>query len=161
VRVAPLFEAGESGHDGGMQEETITNELLKVDRRGHVRVSAQRREVLLDEFERCGVSAAGFAAQIGVKYTTFAHWRQRRERSRAADGEMASPVPVALLPAGAKQATRWVESVVESNGNGGVASGASLKIALPGGARLEISEAAQMKLTVELLRALEDGRGTC
>jgi hypothetical protein len=150
----------ESGHDGGMQEEAITNELMKVDRRGHVRVSAQRREMLLDEFERCGVSVAEFASQIGVKYTTFAHWRQRRERSRAADGEMASPVPVALLPAGAKQATRWVEAVVEANGNSGTARGAALKIALPGGAQLEVSEAAQMKLTAELLRALE-GRGAC
>jgi len=144
-----------------MQEESITSELMKVDRRGHVRVSAQRREVLLDEFERCGVSAAEFAAQIGVKYTTFAHWRQKRMRSRAADGEMVSPVPVALLPAGAEQATRWVEAVVEANGSGGAASGPSLKIVLPGGARLEISETAQMKLAVELLRALEDGRRTC
>jgi hypothetical protein len=144
-----------------MQEEAITNELMKVDRRGHVRVSAQRREMLLDEFERCGVSAAEFAAQIGVKYTTFAHWRQRRERSRAADGEMASPVPVALLSAGAKQSTRWVEAVVEADGSSGTARGAALKIALPGGASLEVSQAAQMKLTVELLRALEDGRGTC
>ena len=144
-----------------MQEESITNELLKVDRRGHVRVSAQRRKMLLDEFERCGVSAAEFASQIGVKYTTFAHWRQRRERSRAADGEMASPVPVALLPAGAKQSTRWVEAVVEANGSGGITRGAALKIALPGGASLEVFEAAQMKLTVELLRALENGRGIC
>lgn len=144
-----------------MQEEAITNELLKVDRRGHVRVSAQRREMLLDEFERCGVSAAEFAAQIGVKYTTFAHWRQRRECSRAAGGEMASPEPVALLPAGAKQSARWVEAVVEADGGGSGANCPSLKIALPGGASLEVSEAAQMKLTVELLRALEDGRGTC
>ena len=97
-----------------MQEESITNELLKVDRRGHVRVSAQRRKMLLDEFERCGVSAAEFASQIGVKYTTLAHWRQRRKRSRAVDREMASPAPVALLPAGAKQSTRWVEAVVEA-----------------------------------------------
>jgi hypothetical protein len=144
-----------------MQEEAITNELLKVDRRGHVRVSAQRREALLDEFERCGVSAAEFAVQIGVKYTTFAHWRQRRERSRAADGEMASPAPVALLSAGAKQATRWVEAVVEASGDSGAASGPSLKIVLPGGASLEVSQAAQMKLAADLLRALEDGRGTC
>jgi len=144
-----------------MEEEAITNELLKVDRRGHVRVSAKRREMLLDEFERCGVSAAEFAGQIGVKYTTFAHWRQKRMRSRAEDEKMASPVPVALLPAGAKQATRWVEAVVEADGSGSGANRPSLKIALPGGASLDVSEVAQMKLTVELLRALEGGRGSC
>jgi len=27
VHVAPLFEEEESGHDGGMQEETIANEI--------------------------------------------------------------------------------------------------------------------------------------
>ncbi|XHR27303.1 MAG: IS66 family insertion sequence element accessory protein TnpB [Chthoniobacteraceae bacterium] len=144
-----------------MEEEAITNELMKVDRRGHVRVSAQRREVLLDEFERCGVSAAEFAAQIGVKYSTFAHWRQMRERKQTKGGDLVSSGPAALLPAGSNSATRWAEAVVEANGIGGTARGTSLKIALPGGARLEISETAQMKLTVELLRALEDGRGTC
>jgi hypothetical protein len=143
-----------------MQEEAITNELMKVDRRGHVRVSAQRREVLLDEFERCGVSAAEFAAQIGVKYSTFAHWRQMRERKQTEARDVASPAPIALLPGGSKSATRWVEAVVEANGSSGMARGASLKIALPGGASLEVSQAAQMKLAAELLRALE-GRGTC
>jgi len=143
-----------------MQEEAITSELLKVDRRGHVRVSAQRRAVLLDEFERCAVSAAEFAAQIGVKYSTFAHWRQMREHKQTGGGDLAFPGPAALLAAGSNSATRWVEAVVEANGSGGVASGPSLKIALPGGARLEISEAAQMKLATELLRALE-GRGAC
>jgi hypothetical protein len=143
-----------------MQEEAITNELMKVDRRGHVRVSAQRREVLLDEFERCGVSAAEFAAHIGVKYSTFAHWRQMCSRKRAGGGDLASSAPAALMPTGSNSATRWVEAVVEANGSSGAARGASLKIALPGGASLEVSEAAQMNLAAELLRALE-GHGIC
>ena len=54
-----------------MQNEAIRDELLKVDRRGRVRVSAKRREALLDEFERCGVSAAEFSKAIGVRYQTF------------------------------------------------------------------------------------------
>ncbi|XHR26739.1 MAG: IS66 family insertion sequence element accessory protein TnpB [Chthoniobacteraceae bacterium] len=144
-----------------MQSEAIRDELLKVDRRGHVLVKRQRREALLDEFERCGASAAEFAAQIGVKYSTFAHCRQMRERKQTEARDVASAAPCALLPGGAKSATRWVEAVVEANGSGGAARGVSLKIALPGGASLEVSESVQMKLTVEFLRALEDGRGTC
>jgi len=144
-----------------MEEEAITNELMKVDRRGHVRVLAQRREILLDEFERCGVSAAEFAAQIGVKYSTFAHWRQMRERKQTKGGDLVSSGPAALFPAGSNSATRWAEAVVEADGSGSGANRPSLKIALPGGASLDVSQAAQMKLAVELLRALEDGRGTC
>jgi len=144
-----------------MEEEAITNELMKVDRRGHVRVLAQRREILLDEFERCGVSAAEFAAQIGVKYSTFAHWRQMRERKQTKGGDLVSSGPAALFPAGSNSATRWAEAVVEADGSGSGANRPSLKIALPGGASLDVSQAAQMKLAAELLRALEGGRGSC
>lgn len=70
--VASLFEEEESGHDGGIQEEANTNELLKVDRRGHVRVSAQRREMLLEEFKRCGVSVAEHAGAMRGRYV--GHW---------------------------------------------------------------------------------------
>ena len=69
-----------------MQSETIRDELLKIDRRGHVLVKSERREALLDEFERCGVSAA--------EYQTFAHWRQRRKnRQQAMAVKAAVPVP--------------------------------------------------------------------
>ena len=61
-----------------MQSDGIRSELLKVDRLGRVRVSAQRREALLDAFESCGVSGVEFAAHIGVKYKTFATWRQKQ-----------------------------------------------------------------------------------
>ena len=58
-------------------------EVLKQDGRGRVRVSAQRREALLDEFERSGVSGAKFARLAGIKYATFANWvLQRRSEER-------------------------------------------------------------------------------
>jgi len=142
-----------------MEEEAIKSELLKVDRRGRVRVSSERREALLDEFERCGVSAVQFAAHIGVKYQTFAHWRQVRSRNRQREGNSVCSAP-ALMPAGSSSGMRWVEAVVEANGSGGLEGGSSLRVALPGGASLELSDPAQMKLAVELLRALE-GRATC
>lgn len=141
-------------------QENSSEEFLKIDRRGHVRVSRERRETLLDEFERCGVSAAQFATHVGVKYHTFAHWRQRRERARRPGNQ---PV-VASLPTPVQSGVRWVEAIVESHNSDAGASTASpgLNLVLPGGARLEIANVAQAALAAELLRALENkGRIEC
>ena len=138
-----------------MQNEAVRDELLKVDRRGRVRVSLDRREALLDEFERCGVSAVQFAAHIGVKYQTFAHWRQMRSRKRQRGGGSTPLAPAALMPSGSSSGTRWVEAVIEAGGDVEVPCGSGLRVALPGGASMEISDAAQMNLAAGLLRALE------
>jgi len=58
------------------------SEILKVDARGRVQVTAERREALLDEFDRSGMSGAGFAKHYGIKYTTFAYWIQARRRKQ-------------------------------------------------------------------------------
>lgn len=57
-------------------------EILKVDARGRVQVTLERREALLDEFDRSGMSGAGFAKHYGIKYTTFAYWIQARRKRR-------------------------------------------------------------------------------
>ena len=57
-------------------------EILKMDARGRVQVTAERREALLDEFDRSGMSGAGFAKHYGIKYTTFAYWIQARRRKQ-------------------------------------------------------------------------------
>ena len=44
-----------------MTSMNAKTEVLKQDVRGRVRVSAERREALLDEFERSGASGAKFA----------------------------------------------------------------------------------------------------
>jgi hypothetical protein len=54
--------------------------ILKTDERGRVQTPVDRRENLLDEFERSGLSAAKFAALAGVKGDVFFRW----ETSRAA-----------------------------------------------------------------------------
>ena len=57
--------------------------LLRQDVKGRVQTPAARREELLDEFDRGGLSGAKFAALVGVKYSTFAFWVARRKRERA------------------------------------------------------------------------------
>jgi len=49
---------------------------------GRVRLPRARREELLDEYERSGISGVQFAAYVRIKYSTLANWIQKRERCR-------------------------------------------------------------------------------
>ena len=55
---------------------SLTNDgtTLKTDIKGRVQVPAERREALLDEFERSGLSRMKFAKLVGVKHGTCACW---------------------------------------------------------------------------------------
>jgi hypothetical protein len=109
--------------------------LLQIDERGHVRVSRERREGLLDEFERSGISGAKFVRLAGIKYPTFMYWlKQRREkRSGESDGGQ-----------GASRAVSFVEALVE--GSRGRPSTEGLIIELAGGARLRVESPIQLRL---------------
>lgn len=144
--------------------ESVCNELLKVDRRGHVRVPRVRREALLDEYERCGSSAAAFAAHIGVKYSTFCHWKRCRDIDRLrqrSKGEAASVEASKSV---------WLEAVAdtqviameEASGNRPSVDlpARVLPVTLPGGARLEISHRSQLPLAAGLLEMLGKEGGT-
>ena len=115
---------------------TETDQILKVDMAGRVWTPRQRREAVLDEFERSGMSAAKFAEFVGVKDQTFASWVQKRRRRQANAGAPA-----------AAPALRGVEAAVAG-------PGAGLGVHLEGGARIEITDAAQAKLAAALLAAL-------
>lgn len=119
--------------------------LLKTDTRGRVFTPPARREQLLDEFERSGLSGAKFAALTGLKYPTFAAWVQaRRQQSGAATRATPAKNPAPTV--------RWLEAVVGPLASPG--TGLPLAVQLPGGARLELTSAQQLPLAVELLRAL-------
>ena len=130
------------------------SQILKTDTRGRVVTSSARRESLLDEFERSGLSGAKFATVVGVKYPTFAAWVQQRRRQRAP-----AVSPPAAAPPGA--AVRWLEAVVGSAPPSGSAATASLILHLPGGTRIEIAHAGHVPLAVALLRALTPATAPC
>lgn len=46
------------------------------------RAGAARRAQLLSVFDRSGLSAAAFARQYKLNYTTFCGWRQRRRAAK-------------------------------------------------------------------------------
>lgn len=112
--------------------------ILKTDSRGRVRTPPEKREQILEEFERSGMSGSAFAALIGVKYSTFASWRQRGHRSRSRPRRLGSS---------SNEIVRLVEAQPAASGGG-------LELELPGAARMRITERSQVVLAVELLRGL-------
>lgn len=128
--------------------------ILKTDTVGRVFTPAERRQQLLDEFERSGLSGAKFAALTGIKYSTFAAWRQRRGQKPAQKaGSNAADA--------AGRSVRWLEAVLDQaqSHDGGVAPALSLR--LPGGVCLEIAHQTQIPLAAALLSALEKPAQSC
>ena len=128
---------------------TPTDEVvLKQDVLGRVRTPKERREQLLDEFERSGLPGLKFAELAGIKYQTFATWAQKRRRQR---GDYAAGKFTA-----AKKSVQWLEAVMEPSPGAVVKAGTLfLALHLPGGARVEISDVKQVELAAALVRALQ------
>ena len=122
------------------------SEVFPIDSKGRIRFSRERREQLLDEFEKSGLSGAQFARTVGVKYQTFAFWRQERQRSK--------PVPAG--GSSKKGATvEWLETVIsEAQASGRPVEG-GLVVRLPSGAAIELSNSSQVAAAAALLRAWE------
>lgn len=128
-----------------MTSTTVQDEVFKQDRRGRVRVPRERREALLEEFARSGLSAVTFARMVGVKYPTFANWRQQQRKAqktvrKAAPEGLAGGGPVRLL-----------EAVVEDQITPATGSRGGLLIELPGGSRLTVASPAQLAMAAELV----------
>ena len=118
-----------------------TEQVLKVDEIGRVWTPREMRDAVLDEFERSGMPATQFAARLGVKYPTFASWVQQRRKAR-----------------GDAKTLRWVEATVAAPAQ---LLGKSLTVQLPGGAHVEVGDAAQAKMAAILLRELAAGGAAC
>lgn len=113
---------------------------VTLDTRGRVRTSREQRRLILDEFERSGVSAVEFARRSGLKYSTLAGWRHRHRRSKRS-----GPVrPVRLL-----------EAVLPASSVPALSAQPALPVLLRGEVRLEIGCAAQIPLAAALIRELE------
>jgi hypothetical protein len=117
-------------------------EILKTDKLRRVKTPAARRESLLDEFERSGLSGQEFATLAGIKYQTFATWVQKRRRQKTGAERVKAGDPV-----------RWLETVVAAAQNSGGKKLAVMVVQLPGGARVEVADEKQAVLAAALLRA--------
>ena len=93
------------------------------------RTKAALRARLLAAYDRSGLSAAAFARQHGLTYTTFCGWRHRRAKTKASPGFVQVELPPPPLP---------VPLVIEVGTQG----------------RIRIESASQIELAVCLLQAL-------
>jgi transposase-like protein len=139
-------------------------EVLKQDARGRVRVTAQRREALLDEFERSGASAAKFARLVGIRYSTFANWVMQRRKRRVSAGKVVKATDgegEAVAKAGP---LRLLEAVLEggSHEEGPATGSGGLVIELPGGSRLSVGSPVQLEMAAELVTLIaQRARARC
>ena len=90
------------------------------------RTPSSRRTQLLAAFDRSGLSAAAFARQQGIGYTTFCGWRYRQAKTKASPAFVEVEVP-------------------------GPAAAVELLIEVGTHARLRLSSAAQMELAAGFL----------
>ena len=128
-----------------LKSESNGGELLRLDARGRVRTGRERREMLLAEFDRSGVSGARFARMAGINYQTFCGWLHVRRR--AAVEKPASkrhPTPV-----------KWLEAAVMSAALPALPVPAGpLRVQLPGGAWMDLGSPEQLRAAAQLLMEL-------
>ena len=125
-------------------------QILRQDAQGRVLVSRERRESLLEEYDRSAMSGVKFAQYVGIKYSTLAYWLQSRRRHRERERS--------LIKAGAETEAGpsnggWIEAVVEGGSPPRVPAGA-LRVYFAGGAYCQISSAGEAALAAELLGRL-------
>ena len=113
-------------------------------------VSRERRESLLEEYDRSGMSGVKFAQYVGIKYSTLAYWLQSRRRRRQREKSL---IKAGADTEGARNNGAWIEAVVEKGSAPRVSTGA-LRIYFAGGAYCQISSAGEAALAVELLGRL-------
>ena len=123
----------------------VVDDGRRPDRLGRMRTPRRRREELLAEYERSGLSQAAFARRAGVRYPTFAHWVQKRRR---VDG------PVAETPA-APSPARFVElRLPDTPSMPPSRSAAELSVTLPDGVVLRGAEPSALAALVRALRKI-------
>jgi transposase-like protein len=122
------------------------SEILKVDEVGRVRTPPEKREAMLAEYERSGMTGAQFARFVGVRYSTLMYWLQKRRKQAGQGKETASSQD---------DHPHWLEARVE----GEVSKSEKVVVEMGGGIRMVIGSRTQATLAGEVLRAIGLGRG--
>jgi transposase-like protein len=118
--------------------------------RMRARIDRHRREAILDEFERSGLSGFAFAKRHGIKYSTFTSWVRKRRRHGSEPAGSNSAMPPAAFP--------LAEVVLEghSPSHQDWRPHPGLRLHLPGGAWLQLDgEEQRTLLAAQLLKTLQ------
>lgn len=122
-------------------QNLASQEILKVDSRGHIQIPPERRQALLEEFDRSGMSGAAFCRHYGLKYNTFAHWiraRRKKQERKEEKGE---------------RRFLMIEAKPEAPSND-----ECLRVDLPNGCHLSIHSMKEAELAAALIRSLGTGK---
>ena len=120
--------------------------ILKTDALGRVHMPKDRREAIVDAFESSGLSGQVFAAQAGLKYSTFAGWVQKRRQAR---GDYKKKKAAKTQ----SPAITLFEAVVDSKEV--TPSPGALKVEATAGLKFCIRTSEDVALAVELLQGLK------
>lgn len=125
--------------------------VLKTDTQGRVLTPPDEREALLDAFEAQNeLSAPQFARQRGLNYQTFAAWRQKRAKQRAAEqmdtGDTGLGLTEVVLAASPPRPALSYDERLSTG----------LRVELPGGGRVTLQDIGQVALAAKLIQALSD-----
>jgi hypothetical protein len=116
-----------------------------------VRTPRAKRQEILASFDGAGMSAARFAAMVGINYSTFCSWVQERNQKQGKDS--------ILTGAAAKPQVQWIEAEIACGAKPRCA-GDGLEIdLLGGGARLRVRDERDAALAAVVLRVM--GGGVC
>ena len=132
-------------------DEEGSGQILSQDARGRVLVSRERRESLLAEYDRSGMSGVRFAQYLGIKYTMLAHWIRSRRRQRQREKLL---MKASADAEAGRSNGRWIEAVVDKNGSLPGEKAGALRVYFTGGAYCQLSNPAEVALAAELLGRL-------
>jgi len=131
--------------------EEQAGQILNQDALGRVLITPERRDMLLEEYDRRGMSGIRFAQYVGIKYTTLAYWLKRRRRQRQRE-KLLMKTSADKEPGGSNAS--WIEAVVDKSGSQTREKAGALRIYFAGGAYCQISSVGEVALAVELLGRL-------
>lgn len=120
--------------------------VLRRDRVGRVRRSAEQRAEILTQFDRSGLSGPQFARVAGISYQTLAIWLKKRRGVSLAPVKLPSQAPAFFM-----------QAVVGSSSAGS----AGLELKFGGGASAMITTPQQARLAAVLVGELSAGRSGC
>lgn len=124
--------------------------LLKTDILGRVTTPKDQREALLELFEKSAMSGAAFSRKHGLRYQTFASWRQNRRRERIAQGKEHPPaLPVPLK----RSAIVFQEAGIEQHQH---SSCDKLTVEVSSGVRIHLESSGQIPMAAELIQTLQE-----
>ena len=122
--------------------------IIRTDQRGRLLIRSEQRQAILAALDQSALSVMGFCRQHGLCYSTVAHWNQKRRKAGATPSLPVIKSAFVEVSVGPEPA-----STVQPHG--------PLKLTLPSGASVEITNATQIPLLAQLLQAFDNSARPC